>query len=316
MIRILNAEPVGYSEEARILLRHLGEVVEVPLSRSELLSQLSDYDVLIVRLAHQIDRDVMDAGCRLKAIVTATTGLDHIDMRYARSKGVAILSLHGETDFLRTVSATAEHTWALLLALLRRIPHAFAAVQRGEWHRDVWRGSELDGKRLGLVGLGRVSQKVVRYGLTFGMDVAAYDPYAEKWVEGVERFPRLAELLYRSDVLSLHVPLNNETAGMLGANELAVLPPCSVLINTSRGEVVDEMALVRALENKHLAGAALDVITHEREPDQRRYNPLLAYACAHDNLIITPHIAGATRESMTKTEVFMARKLTAFLENI
>jgi D-3-phosphoglycerate dehydrogenase len=316
MIRILNAEPVGYSEEARILLRHLGEVVEVPLSRSELLSQLSDYDVLIVRLAHQIDRDVMDAGCRLKAIVTATTGLDHIDMRYARSKGVAVLSLHGETDFLRTVSATAEHTWALLLALLRRIPHAFAAVQRGEWHRDAWRGYELDGKRLGLVGLGRVSQKVMRYGLTFGMDVAAYDPYAEKWVEGVERFPRLAELLYRSDVLSLHVPLNNETAGMLGANELAVLPPGCVLINTSRGEVVDEMALVRALGNKHLAGAALDVITHEREPDQRRYNPLLAYACTHDNLIITPHIAGATRESMAKTEVFMARKLTAFLENI
>jgi D-3-phosphoglycerate dehydrogenase len=259
---------------------------------------------------------MIDAGCHLKAIVTATTGLDHIDVCYARSKGIAILSLRGETDFLRTVSATAEHTWALLLALLRRIPHAFAAVQRGEWHRDAWRGHELDGKRLGLVGLGRVGQKVARYGLTFGMDVAAYDPYAVEWVEGVECFPELAELLGRSDVLSLHVPLNNETTGLLGTHELAMLPTGSVLINTSRGAVVDEAALVQALQNKNLAGAALDVITHEREPDGHRLSPLLAYACTYTNLIITPHIAGATHESMAKTEVFMARKLAAFLGNI
>jgi D-3-phosphoglycerate dehydrogenase len=224
--------------------------------------------------------------------------------------------LHGETDFLRTVSATAEHAWALLLALLRRIPHAFVAVQCGEWNRDAWRGHELDGKRLGLVGLGRVGCKVARYGLAFGMAVAAYDPYAVEWIEGVERYPTLTGLLSQSDVVSLHVPLNNETTGMVDTNTLAVLPPGSVLINTSRGEVVNEAALVQALESKHLAGAALDVITHERYPDRRRYSSLLAYACTHDNLIITPHIAGATHESMAKTEVFMARKLATFLESL
>jgi D-3-phosphoglycerate dehydrogenase len=314
--RILNAEPLGYCDEARTVLNQVGDLVEASLNRFELLSQLPNYDVLIIRLAHQINREIIDAGHGLKAIVTATTGLDHIDIDYAHSKGIAVLSLRGETDFLRTVSATAEHTWALLLALSRRIPHAYAAVQRGEWCRDAFRGHELDGKRLGLVGLGRVGCKVARYGLAFGMAVAAYDPYATGWVDGVAHCQTLAELLSQSDVLSMHVPLNDETAGMLGADELALLPQGAMLINTSRGEVVDEKALVQAIEVGHLVGAALDVVTHEREPEQRRCNPLLAYVCTRDNLIITPHIAGATHESMAKTEVFMAHKLLSFLESL
>ena len=316
MTRILNAEPLGYCEDARIILNQLGEVVEAPLSRPELLSQLSDYDVLIVRLAHQVDREVIDAGCRLNAIVTATTGLDHIDVAYAGSKGIAVLSLRGESDFLRTVSASAEHTWALLLALLRCIPQAFVSVQNGEWNRDAFRGHELDGKCLGLVGSGRIGRKVARYGLAFGMKVFAHDPYVEEWVEGVERLSDLAGLLCYSDVLSLHVPLNDETSGMIGANELALLPEGAILVNTSRGELVDEAALVAALENGHLAGAALDVIAYERQAEKRRKSPLLVYACAYPNLLITPHIAGATHESMAKTEVFMARKLVAFLNTL
>ena len=155
MISILNAEPRGYCEEARAILKGLGQLTERELSRAELLAQLPGYDALIVRLAHQIDQEVVDRGKGLKAIVTATTGLDHINVEYAQQKGIAVLSLRGETAFLNTVSATAEHTWALLLALLRRIPAAFASVRAGQWDRDHFRGSELDGKRLGLVGLGR-----------------------------------------------------------------------------------------------------------------------------------------------------------------
>ena len=314
MMRILNAEPLGYCDEARAILGQLGELTAGTLSRAELLSQLPDYDILIVRLAHQIDREVIDAGRRLQAIVTATTGLDHIDVEYARTQGIAVLSLRGESEFLHTVSATAEHTWALLLALLRRIPGAFASVRQGEWNRDDFRGHELEGKRLGIVGLGRMGQKVARYGLVFGMKVAAYDPYAAEWMDGVARSPALPELLQRCDVLSLHVPLNAETRGLISADELVLLPAGAVLVNTSRGEVVDERALVQALENGHLAGAALDVIADEREPEKRNQSPLLAYARSHDNLIITPHIAGATHESMAKTEVFMARKLADFLQ--
>jgi len=314
--RILNAEPLGYCDEARSILMRVGEVVELPLTRKDLLMRLIEFDVLIVRLGFQVDRKVIDAGRRLKAIVTATTGLDHIDVEYARSKGVAVLSLRGESNFLRSVSASAEYTWALVLALLRRIPQAFASVQAGNWNRDAFRGHELDGKRLGIVGLGRIGRKVARYGSAFGMKVFAYDPYADEWMEGVERLPNLAGLLSCSDVLSLHVPLNDETIGMIGANELTRLPERAILVNTSRGELVDEAALAAALETGHLAGAALDVIAHERQPEKRQQSPLLAYARAHPNLLITPHIAGATHESMAKTEVFMAHKLAAFLRNL
>ncbi len=313
MIRILNAEAHGYCEEARTILKELGALTEGDLNREELLAQIGEHDVLIVRLAHQVDRDVIDAGHHLKAIVSATTGLDHIDVAYAQSRGIKVLSLKGETAFLDTVWATVEHTWALLLALQRHIPHAYASVQRGEWDRDRFRGCELYGKRLGIVGLGRIGRKVARYGLAFHMDVLAYDPYATAWVDGVTRCPTLASVLSQSDVLTLHVPLNDETEGCIGAEELARLPEGAVLINTARGAVLDEGALVGALESGHLAGAALDVICYEREAALRRSSPLLVYAATHHNLLVTPHIGGATFDSMAKTEVFMARTLASVL---
>lgn len=314
MIRILNIEPDGYSEEARAILKRLGEVVEKPLTRADLLAILPEYHVLIVRLRQQIDREIIDAGYRLKAIVTATTGLDHVAVHYAAKKGVVVLSLQGETEFLRTVSATAEHTWALLLALLRRIPRASASVQKGEWDRDLFRGQELDGKRLGIVGLGRIGRKVARYGEAFGMDVSAYVPSVTEWVDGVARASTLPDLLGRSDVLTIHVPLTEGTSGLIGRAELSLLPAGSFLVNTSRGEVLDETALLEVLESGQLSGAALDVLCNERDERLRRQSPLIAYAREHDNLLITPHIGGATRESMARAELFMAQKLEKFLE--
>ncbi len=314
MIRILNAEPKDYSDEARRILRDLGEVVESSVTHSELLAELPSYDVLIVRLAHEIDREVLDAGRRLRVVTTATTGLDHIDTEYAREKGIVVLSLAGETEFLRSIAATAEHTWALLLALLRRVPAAVDSVRAGGWDRGAYRGRELDGKRLGILGLGRVGQMVARYGLAFNMRVATYDPYIRGVPEGVGEADSLVKLLHGSDVLSLHVPLDSRTRGMIGTAELTALPAGAVLLNTSRGELVDEEALVDALERGHLAGAALDVVCHERSPEKRQAQCLLSYARSHDNLLLTPHIAGATAESMAKTEVFMARKLAGYVE--
>jgi D-3-phosphoglycerate dehydrogenase len=315
-LRILNVEPDGYSTEARSILAEVGPIVDGPLSRPELLAKIADYEVLIVRLAHQFDREVIDAGKRLKVIVSTTTGLDHIDLGYAAQKGVHVLSLRGEIGFLRTVGATAEHTWALLLALLRRIPGSVASVKNGEWNRDRFRGQELEGKRLGIVGLGRIGRKVARYGQAFGMDVSAYDPSGSEWVEGVKRAFTLCELLCHSDVLTIHVPLSNETYGLISRQEVSLLPFGSVLVNTARGEVVDENALLEALQTGHLSGAALDVLCNERDDSLRLANPLLRHLGEDLNLIITPHIGGATYESMERTEVFMARKLAAFAHNL
>ncbi|MCL4555085.1 MAG: hydroxyacid dehydrogenase, partial [Actinobacteria bacterium] len=240
------------------------------------------------------------------------TGLDHVDVDYARSRGIAVLSLRGETEFLRTIPATAEHTWALLLALMRQIPQASTSVRHGEWHRDWFRGHDLCGKRLGIVGLGRIGEKVAQFGLAFDMHVAAYDPHRNDWPVDVLECKSLKELLSRSDALTVHVPLNDETRRMIGQDELALLPRMAVVVNTSRGEVLDETSLVNALKVGHLAGAALDVICNERDDLARQSGGLLEYARKHSNLLITPHIGGATEESMARTEVFMAEKLRRY----
>jgi D-3-phosphoglycerate dehydrogenase / 2-oxoglutarate reductase len=310
--RILNLEPHGYSDKARTLLAELGEVIDGPLPRQALLEVLPDFDVLIVRLAHQIDREVLAAGRRLKVIASATTGLDHIDLAAAESKQIAVLSLRGEAEFLRSITATAEMTWGLLLALMRRIPEAVASVHAGEWNRDAVKGRDLSGRRLGIVGLGRVGRQVAEFAAAFKMTVAAYDPGITYWPPAVRRKHSMGALLTETDILSVHVNLHPGTAGLIGRQELALLPKGSVLVNTSRGDVVDPDALVDALVSGHLSGAALDVIPLERDHERRRASPLLEYAATKRNLLITPHIAGATVEAMQRTEEFMARKLIDF----
>ncbi|MCF8033682.1 MAG: hydroxyacid dehydrogenase [Desulfarculaceae bacterium] len=312
MVRILNIEPQDFSQAAHDKLAGLGELTEAALSREELLRELGGYEVLITRLGHYIDAEVLAAGPGLRAVVTATTGLDHIDLEAAAARGVEVLSLRGEYDFLDTVSATAEHTWGLLLALVRRIPAAHASVLGGQWDRDSFKGRELMGRRLGCVGLGRLGRKVAAYALAFGMEVSAYDPAPRKWVDGVERRASLDELLAESEILSLHPPYNDHTHGMIGPRELALLPEGAVLINTARGGLIDEAALLDALNSGRLAGAALDVLAGEPDHGQGD-SPLIAHARAMGNLIITPHVAGATTESMAKTELFMAAKLEAWL---
>lgn len=312
-MRILNLEPEGYNPAARRILESLGEVQEGPLDRVGLLAALPAVDVLVVRFAHRIDREALAAGERLKIILTAATGTDHIDMDAAQQRGIHVLSLKGEVEFLRSIPATAEHTWALLLALVRRLPSAVGGVRAGGWDRDAYRGHDLAGKRLGLVGVGRIGSRVAGYGLAFGMQVGGYDPAPAVQVDGVQYFASLAELLAWAEVLSLHVSLQPDTAGLIGAAELAALPSGAWLVNTSRGAVVDEAALLAALESGHLAGAALDVLADEDALRAGAPHPLVDYACRQENLLITPHIGGATHQSMAMTEVFMAQKLKAFL---
>ena len=312
MIRILNAEPAGYCSKARAVLERVGEVTEKGVTRAELLECLSGFDVLIVRLNLQIDREIIDAGSALRVICSATTGLDHLDVEYARSRGIEVLSLFGETEFLRSIAATAEHTWALLLALFRRIPAAFEAVRSGQWERNNFRGNDLQGKHLGILGLGRIGEKVARYGQAFGMSVSAFDPNPVRWVEGVRRAETMRELLENADVLSVHVPLNPATFHLIGRNELALLPATAVLINTSRGAVIDTTALLESLEQGQLAGAALDVLEGEGDVGSLLTSPILDYARSHQNLIVTPHIGGATWDSMAATEIFMAEKVARF----
>jgi D-3-phosphoglycerate dehydrogenase len=312
MIRLLVAEARDFSPEAVEILGGFGTCDLRQLDRAQLLETLPDYDVLWVRLGLTIDREIIDAASRLKVIVTATTGVDHIDLDYALRRNIEVLSLRGETQFLDSIPATAEHTWGLLLALNRRIPWAFRSVCHGQWDRDRFRGHDLRGQTLGIIGLGRLGIQVARFGLVFGMRVLAFDPYRQVWPSDVIRCASLEALLSLSNVVSLHVPLNSETTGLIGTRELQLMRPGAILLNTSRGAVVDAEALLEALASGHLGGAALDVIPDERDEGSVERQRLLEYAANSHQLLITPHIGGATFESMAATEVFMCRKLVRF----
>lgn len=312
---ILNAESENYSDEASSILRDVGVLRLEVLDREELLASLADVHALIVRLGHQVDRAVLDAAPNLRVVVSATTGLDHLDLGVLDEGGVEVLSLKGETLFLDQIYATSEHTWALLLAVLRRVPAAHAEATMGRWERDRFKGRELAGRRLGIVGFGRIGRKVADYGRAFGMSVSAFDPHPERWVEGVRRVDSLVELARSADVLTVHVPLGPETENLIDGTVIEALPPGAVVVNTSRGGVLDEAALVASLRSGHLGGAAVDVVKGEGDKATLPENPLLVHARTTDRLVVTPHIGGATFESMAKTEVFMAQKLVRFLNS-
>jgi D-3-phosphoglycerate dehydrogenase len=305
---VVITEPLHYAPEARAVLAGIGPVVDGPFDRAGLLAAVRSARVLVVRLGHEIDDEVLAAAPGLEYVCSPTTGTDHIDLAAAEARGVRVVTLRGEAEFLAGVRATPEHTWALLLALVRKVPAAAASTSAG-WDRDAFRGTELAGKRLGIYGFGRVGRIVAGFGRAFEMQVLAHDtkPVTEP---GVEDAGSLAELLVRSDVLTVHVPLDDVTRGSIGAAELALLPAGAVLVNTARGAIVDEAALVESLRDGHLAGAAVDVLDGERSSEGRHLSPLLKYAADHpERAIVTPHIAGATWESMHRTEVFLAGRL-------
>jgi len=308
--RILITEAHGFSTVALRALEALGEVVAADLTeRSALIEALDSTTVLWVRLRHRIDAEIIGAAPHLRLIVTPTTGLNHIDLAAAESRGITVLSLKGRTDFLRKVSATAEHTIALMLALLRHLPRATAHVTDGGWNRDLFRGRELDGKTVGLVGLGRLGRLVAGYLRVFGVRLLAHDTAAVTPAHEVTLVP-LATLLAESDIVSLHAAYSAADAGFFDC--FSAMKPGALFINTARGELIDEDALLSALRSGHLGGAALDVLADEDARGMADH-PLVAYARDHDNLIITPHIGGCTFESMTKTEEHMAEVLTAAL---
>lgn len=229
------------------------------------------------------------------------TGLDHIDLAECQRRNIKVLSLR-DTDVLPTITATAEHTIGLILALVRKIPSAVESVKCGEWERYRFMGRELSGMKLAVVGFGRIGQMVADRLYAFGVEcLPVQDAHAQ------------IAAVAGGDIVSIHTDLNEHTRGMCDLTFFAAMKPGSYFVNTSRGAVVDESALLAALRSWHLAGAALDVVCGE--PD--KINPeLIAFANAEpERLIITPHIGGCCAESIEKAEVALARRLVQELED-
>jgi len=312
MLKILNAEPEDYSPKAKAILESFAHYDEASpdMSRAELIDALSDYDVLIVRLGNRVDAELLAKTDHLKVVVTATTGTTHIDENVLTERGIALLCLEGERAFLDRIAATSEHCFGLMLALIRKTIAAHNHVMDGGWDRNQFKGYELAGRILGIIGYGRLGRIVAHYAKAFGMTVLACDVCDIEAEAGIT-FVSMQELLERSDIVSLHVNYTDDTHHLIDAACFQSMKRGALFINTARGEIVDESALLSVLESKHLGGAALDVLQDENGgiDDWVEGNPLIQYSRTHDNLIVTPHIGGASYDSMEKTEIFMAEKL-------
>jgi D-3-phosphoglycerate dehydrogenase len=295
---IVLAEP--FAASARQLLDGVGEVVDWGDGR------LADAEAVVTGLEVHLQKPELDRMPNLRVIASRTSQLRHLDVAEAERRGIEVLSIEPDAPALQETSSTAEETFALVLALARNLPWAFDSVKAGRWERRRYGGRELRGKTLGVIGFGRLGGMVADYARAFGMNVVVNDP----GVDGVS----LDELLGESDVVSVHCTFDDTTRGLVGERQFRAMKPTAYFVNTARGEISDETALLRALEEGWIAGAAVDTLGGER-PDgsHLRDSPLVEYARTHENLIVLPHLGGATEEATERTQVYIAEKLVAWL---
>jgi D-3-phosphoglycerate dehydrogenase / 2-oxoglutarate reductase len=278
-------------------------VVRPGLTGDDLAAAIADADAVLVRSATKITRASLARADRLKVIGRAGVGVDTIDVDAATERGIPVLTAPAGN----TVSA-AELTLALMLALARRVPAADASMRRGEWDRKSFTGTELFGKTLGLVGAGRIGGEVARRARAFGMLVIVFDPYlnAERARALDVQTGTLEEVLTRADVLSVHVPLTDATAKLIGAPQIARMKRGALLLNVARGGVVDESALQAALEGGHLGGAALDVYETEPLGADHPFRRM-------PNVVLTPHLGASTAEAQQNVAIEIAEAVRAAL---
>jgi len=301
---VLVADPI--SEEGLALLRQqVGIQVDVRpgLTPAELVDCIGQYDGLIVRSATRVTAEVIAAASRLRVIGRAGVGVDNIDVDAATRKGIVVINApEGNTI------ATAEHTIAMMFALARWIPQAHAAVSRDrQWDRQRFMGMQVQGKVLGVIGLGRIGSQVARRALALGMEVLAYDPYisSERAKElGVE-LADVDDICRRAHVITVHTPLTRATENLIGRRQFELMQPGVRIINCARGGIIDEEALYEALEEGKVAGAALDVFRHEPPWD----SPLVG----HPRVVVTPHLGASTAESQIHVAVDVAAQLVRAL---
>jgi D-3-phosphoglycerate dehydrogenase len=298
-VKVLIREPIA---EAGIgLLRERFEVdVETD---GDLEEQIGEYDAIIIRSGTQLTAALIERAERLKVIGRAGVGVDNVDLAAASKRGIVVANAPQST-----VVSAAEHTIGLLLALTRQIPQAHASLKAGRWERSQFAGLELAHKTLGLVGFGRIGQQVARRARGLEMEVLAYDPYVapERFRElGVGRSETLDDLLAKADFVSLHATLTPETQALIGRAQIELMPEGARLVNVSRGELVDEEALVEALRSGKIAGAALDVFSEE---------PYSGRLLELPNVVVTPHLAASTQEAQDRAGVIVAEQVAAALE--
>lgn len=291
------------AEEGLELLRDCAEVdVNVGLIPEKLVSIISNYEALVVRSQTQVTAEVIQAGKKLQVIGRAGVGVDNIDLEVATRQGIVVVNAPAGN-----IVSAAEHAIALMLALARNIPQANTMLKSGVWQRGNFMGTEIRDKTLGIIGLGNVGSEVARRARGLEMKLMAFDPFiATDYAHNLQvKLVTLEQLLKESDFITLHIPLTPQTKGLIQAKQLAMVKPTARIINCARGGLIDEAALARAVREKRLAGAAVDVFTTEPATESILF--------AEDNIIVTPHLAASTTEAQTSAARDIARQIIEVL---
>ena len=297
------------SEEGLQLLRDADGIdvlvnTKIATDVGALRAALAEADGIVIRSGTTLTPEILEGQTRLKAIVRAGVGVDNIDVPSATRQGIVVMNTPGGN----TVS-TAEHTVAMMLALSRNIPKANSSLKAGKWERSKFTGSQVEGKTLGIVGMGRVGLAVAQRALGFDMKVVGYDPFltSERAAEmGIESVPVVEDLWGRCDYITLHTPLSVETRNIIDADAMAKMKRGVRLINCARGGLIDEAALLEALNSGQVAGAAIDVFDPEPPPADHAL-------VAHPSVVVTPHLGASTEEAQVAVAVEAARLLIDFL---
>lgn len=300
--KVLVADEIS-DEGIEVLSKDLDVSYLPKITQEELLKTIGDFDAILVRSRTQVNKDVIDAGKKLKVIGRAGVGVDNIDLKVATESGVLVVnSPEGNT------ASAAEHTMALMLSLARLVPQADSSMKDGQWQRNKFIGVELFNKTLGVIGLGKIGSRVAHVAKSIGMKVLVYDPFISKQrAEELDlKTVSLEEIWRQADFITLHIPKTNETANLISGTVLSRIKPGVRIINASRGGVIDEAALARAIADGRVAGAALDVYDTEPPKD----SPLLAVA---DKIIMTPHLGASTVEAQYNVAIDLAEQIRDYL---
>lgn len=300
MFKILVSDSL--SQEGLEILKKSNEfVVDVRtgLKSNELKDIIGEYDALVVRSATKVTADLIEAAKKLKIIGRAGVGLDNVDLRSATDRGIIVMN----TPAGNTIS-TAEHTMSMILGLSRNIAAADQSMKKKEWKRKDFMGVELYNKTIGIIGLGRIGMEVAKRCLAFGMRVKAYDPFLSRDVaeaSGIE-LVELNDIYKTADYITVHVPLTNETTGMISDKQFEMMRPGVRVLNCARGGIIDEDALAKALESGKVAGAALDVYREEPPSDLKLAN--------FKNILLTPHLGASTEEAQVNVAIEIAHQIS------
>jgi D-3-phosphoglycerate dehydrogenase len=280
--------------------------VRLGLERSELYRLIGDYDAIITRSGTQVDAELLSHAKKLKMVARAGVGIDNVDVPAASERGIIVVN----APFGNTNSA-AEHSMAILLAMCRNIPNANSSLKSGQWQRAPFTGYELRHRTLGIVGLGKVGGRVALRARAFEMDVLVYDPYIseKRAVDCGTRLVSLDELVSKSDVISVHTPLNGETGGLITTEHFDKMKEGVLIVNCARGGIINEESMLMALENGKVAGAAFDVWSEEPPNSE-----ILKKLIAHPRMLVTPHLGANTFEAQTNVAVDVSREILNLLD--